>query len=232
MTKYRPVYTGPPMPDEFPGIEEFEKLVDAHTEYSQAPTDTGKDHDPIPPDGCNCASFWTIRGTHKSDCPLAQDSSDTCSKCDHGMFNHATDKDKGNLKCMRCRRKGGPCWTEYDEEMAQKNKADANLDSSEGEEIDVIDVLVDLIAHRGYQEAQEDAGRYTMHDRGPEMAKAFYKKQIQALIRSERQTARADELQLCIDQLKGYAEMSPSIKELERLWSNRLAALNNLEEKQ
>lgn len=44
-------------------------------------------HDPIPPDGCNCASFWTIRGTHKTDCPLAKVASDeapTCSRKDCG----------------------------------------------------------------------------------------------------------------------------------------------------
>lgn len=27
---------------------------------------------PIPPEGCICASFWTVRQQHKSDCPLAQ----------------------------------------------------------------------------------------------------------------------------------------------------------------
>lgn len=24
-----------------------------------------------PPEGCTCASFWTVRQAHKSDCPLA-----------------------------------------------------------------------------------------------------------------------------------------------------------------
>lgn len=28
-----------------------------------------KDSGPIPPDGCICASFWTVRQTHKKDCP-------------------------------------------------------------------------------------------------------------------------------------------------------------------
>lgn len=27
-------------------------------------------HTNIPPEGCLCASFWTVRGTHKKDCPL------------------------------------------------------------------------------------------------------------------------------------------------------------------
>lgn len=26
---------------------------------------------PVPPEGCTCASFWTVRGTHKKDCPLS-----------------------------------------------------------------------------------------------------------------------------------------------------------------
>lgn len=25
---------------------------------------------PLPPEGCTCASFWTVRSTHKKDCPL------------------------------------------------------------------------------------------------------------------------------------------------------------------
>lgn len=29
------------------------------------------DHFPVPPKGCICASFYTVRGTHKSDCPLS-----------------------------------------------------------------------------------------------------------------------------------------------------------------
>lgn len=36
-------------------------------------SDTPQDS-PIPPEGCICASFWTVRQAHKSDCPLAQDS--------------------------------------------------------------------------------------------------------------------------------------------------------------
>lgn len=28
--------------------------------------------DAVPPDGCICASFWTVRRTHKKDCPLAE----------------------------------------------------------------------------------------------------------------------------------------------------------------
>src|SRR5580693_6900697 len=29
-------------------------------------------HNLVPPEGCVCASFWTIRGKHKADCPLAE----------------------------------------------------------------------------------------------------------------------------------------------------------------
>jgi hypothetical protein len=28
-------------------------------------------YDPVPPEGCTCASFWTVRGKHKADCPLS-----------------------------------------------------------------------------------------------------------------------------------------------------------------
>jgi hypothetical protein len=38
--------------------------------------DKGAKHDPVPPEGCQCASFWTIRGTHKNGCPLAKAASD------------------------------------------------------------------------------------------------------------------------------------------------------------
>jgi hypothetical protein len=35
------------------------------------PTPRSDVHAVVPPDGCNCASFWTIRGKHKADCPLS-----------------------------------------------------------------------------------------------------------------------------------------------------------------
>lgn len=38
----------------------------------------GGGYNPVPPDGCNCASFWTIRGKHKTDCPLAQPPTEPC----------------------------------------------------------------------------------------------------------------------------------------------------------
>ena len=32
--------------------------------------------DSIPPEGCICASFWTVRQTHKKDCPIKEDTLD------------------------------------------------------------------------------------------------------------------------------------------------------------
>lgn len=52
------------------------KNCDCTCYYNQSPDDSTPPantpkHDPVPPDGCNCASFWTVWGRHKADCPLA-----------------------------------------------------------------------------------------------------------------------------------------------------------------
>lgn len=62
-----------------------EVLVKLITDYELAGITIEQQLEPIPPEGCICASFWTVRQAHKTACPLAGQQPKPADKVNPGV---------------------------------------------------------------------------------------------------------------------------------------------------